>query len=130
MTMTETTNESDVKLHTPETIYLLEMDENEWTWCDVPDPDYSDRKTVKYIRADHTDHLLEMAVEALREIMPTGLVHGDAIHRTNPTSKQVVNSNIAWLVTDGERSGYKLQVLWEKAQQTLLTLQQHGYGKE
>jgi hypothetical protein len=38
------------KLLPPETIYLLEMDEDEWVWCDVESPDYDERVAVKYTR--------------------------------------------------------------------------------
>lgn len=49
----------------------------------------------------HTDHLLELAVEALREI-----------------------------VTGKDKDGMKTDFPRETALETLLTLQQHGYGKD
>lgn len=37
----------------PKRIWLLEMDKDEWTWCDDPQPDSClERKIVEYIRAD------------------------------------------------------------------------------
>lgn len=52
---------------------------------------------------------LREAQEAWKALGPFEIVQGDAVHRTSPTSRQVVNSNIAWLVSGGERSAHKLQ---------------------
>lgn len=48
-------------------------------------------------------------VDAVRALAPFELVQGDAIHRSNPGSQQVCNSNLAWVVSSGERSAHKLR---------------------
>lgn len=53
--------------------------------------------------------LLRDVEAALRVLLPFELVQGDTIHRTSPASQQVCNSNIAWAVSNGERSAHKIR---------------------
>ena len=63
----------------------------------------------------HTPHTeaplseqLEKVQEAISALAPFELVQGDAIQRTNPSSGQMLNSNLAWAVSSGKlRSGHK-----------------------
>jgi hypothetical protein len=48
-------------------------------------------------------------LEAIKALAPFEVVQGDAIHRTNPSSQQVVNSNAAWAVSNAERSAHKIR---------------------
>ena len=53
------------------------------------------------------DQLREVQ-EALSALAPFDVVQGDAIQRTNPSNRQMVNSNIAWAVSSGAlRSAHK-----------------------
>lgn len=54
---------------------------------------------------------LRMVRDNLKTLMPFVLVQGDAVHRVNPGSQQVVNANCAWAVSNGERSAHKVRAL-------------------
>lgn len=48
-------------------------------------------------------------LEAIKALAPFEVVQGDVVHRTNPSSQQVVNSNAAWAVSNSERSAHKIR---------------------
>ena len=55
---------------------------------------------------------LQRLYDILVDIGDLQVVTGDAIHRVNPSSRQVVNSTCSWLVSDGnEKSAHRLQNL-------------------
>ena len=61
-------------------------------------------------------------VDAISKLTPFTLVQGDTIHRTNPCAKQVVNSNEAWLVSEGNRSAHKLRLVAQQLEEALSRL--------
>jgi len=67
-------------------------------------------------KADMADEL----AGALIGLGEMTVVQGDAIHKYNPSSQQVVNTNAAWIVCGGnERSAHKLRQKIEACEQAL-----------
>lgn len=61
------------------------------------------------ILADKIKMLKELHIKADYNLLPLEIVQGDAGQRCNPHQRQMVNTNIAWAVTQGERSAHKLR---------------------
>lgn len=51
---------------------------------------------------------LRKRVDEYSKLLPLELAQGDAIHRTNPSSRQVVNTNQAWLASQPSRPCHAL----------------------
>lgn len=59
----------------------------------------------------HAPELLKWCEDletALSKLRPFSVVQGDAVNRLNPSSQLKVNSNDAWVVSEGNRSAHKL----------------------
>lgn len=56
-----------------------------------------------------TGDALKAEIERLRDLFPFEVAQGDAIHRLNPSSRQVLNTNTSWLVSQEGRAAHKLK---------------------
>lgn len=66
---------------------------------------------------------LEQRIDKLRELFPFKIVQSDSIHRLTPGSKQVLNSNEAWLVSQPCKSAHKLKAAAPEMMQVIEELQ-------
>jgi len=48
-------------------------------------------------------------LEAISDLMPFDVVQGDCFQRTNPHTKIMGNSSMAWAVSNGDRSAHKIR---------------------
>ena len=48
-------------------------------------------------------------VGSIQDLMPFEIVQGDCFQRTNPHTKLMGNSSMAWAVSNGDRSAHKIR---------------------
>jgi hypothetical protein len=48
-------------------------------------------------------------VGSIQDLMPLEIVQGDCFQRTNPHTKLMGNSSMAWAVSNGDRSAHKIR---------------------
>lgn len=58
---------------------------------------------------NHLPPMMREVVGAIQEFMPFETVKGDCFQRTNPHTKLMGNSNMAWAVSNGNRSAHKVR---------------------
>lgn len=70
----------------------------------------------------------EELLEALKLLCPFELVQGDAIRRTNPHSKQMLNSNECWAVSSGRFPAFKIRKSIETINKAIASAEQKKGG--
>ncbi len=77
--------------------------------ADIIDNGSLDQYETAQAVIDALTPMMREFVGSIQDLMPLEIVQGDCFQRTNPHTKLMGNSSMAWAVSNGDRSAHKIR---------------------